>query len=178
MDSAPGWQAASRAPRRTQPGESIHPCRMGSLKLIQRAVSVSQHIHAARMFPVVTVRKIGDDESFGEGAFKKFAGKEAPVAGEGEILRLEVNEIVRDVGEQEAILKGREALGRVGQAQVGESKRVKRAESAAGDVIPIKERARIFAQSFFYAIRVNPPVHLKTIGGQSGVESVAHFAIF
>jgi hypothetical protein len=57
-------------------------------------------------------------------------------------------------------------------------KRIKRTQSAASDVCQLECRSRTFAQSLSDAAGIDPPIHLKSIGGKPRVETVAHLAVF
>lgn len=69
-------------------------------------------------------------------------------------------------------------FGRARQTVGPAGKRVERLQVRLGKLVQFKCPARTFTQPAFYAPGVEPPVHLEPVGGQSGVQSVPHVAIF
>ena len=67
------------------------------LEFIQCTFPMREHIHPARIALIRIEHKIGDDVLPGKCTFEKFAAKETPVAGEGEVPGFEFHKVDRDL---------------------------------------------------------------------------------
>ena len=69
-------------------------------------------------------------------------------------------------------------LRRMKQAIGSGLKRIEWLQVGFGKLIQFKGSAGAFAQSTFHARGIEPPIYLKAVEGQTGVQAIAHIAIF
>lgn len=122
--------------------------------------------------------EIGDDVAGGERSLEHVAREIAPILREREIFRFEGVEIGGDFGEGEPAFEGREMLRRARQAARRRKRRVERLQIRFQKIIQFERSADALAEASFDAARIDPPIHLKAVGGQARVEPVAHVAVF
>ncbi len=151
---------------------------MSLLEFVQCAFAVGQDIESAGSAFAFIEDEIGDDVLFLEGKLEQFAGEESPVAGEGEIGRLERGEVGGEFRHQQAAIEGWHMFGRVCQTQSVGAKLIKRMETRSRGMSQLEGWARPLAESSLDTLGLNPPIHLKAVGGKSNIQSIAHVAIF
>ena len=145
-----------------------------SMFLLQCGLAVRERVKT----PAVIVYKVGDDVARVERGFENFAGEEAPIAGKDEVFFFERVEIGGDLGEGELLFKGREMFGWAKQVPRRDMRRVEGVQFRLREMVKVQRLADALSQPPLDAPGVDPPIHLKAIGGQSHVQPVAHIAIF
>ncbi len=155
-------------------GSTTAPICIRYMFLLQCGLAVREHVET----PLGVTHKIGDDVACVKRGLENFAGEEAPVAGEGEIFFFERVEIGGDLGEGELLFKRREMFGWAKQVSRRGMRRVEGAQICPREMVKDQRLAGALAQPPLDAPGVDPPVRLKTIGGQSRVQPVAHVAVF
>ena len=82
------------------------------------AAAVGEDVEAARELPGALVNVIGDDVTGSEGRLEDLAREEAPVARQGEVGFLQLEEVRGDLGEEQVSFGGGEVRGRAQQGAV------------------------------------------------------------
>ena len=142
--------------------------------LLQCGFSVREDVKAS----AVIEHKVGDDVAGAECGLEDFAREKSPIAGEGEIFFFERVEIGWDFGENELSFKGREMFGWARQVPHRGERRIEGLQFRLRKMVEGQRLADALAQPPFDAAGVDPPIHLKTVGGKPGVQPVAHVAVF